>query len=171
MSRRELLGGVLAGTMVATLAACVNDHSATVSPRGLSGTEPPPTPAEPAPAETDPGAHGVPAEPTAPNEPAEPSPESWTGPLVEVQAIDNTFRPKEIEIAPGTMVVWRNLGRNEHDVLSVETDWGVTTEEFARGAEFAHVFTEPGEFHYYCTVHGTTTIGMIGTVTVTEGAA
>jgi plastocyanin len=32
------------------------------------------------------------------------------------------------------------------------------------------VFTEPGEYPYHCTIHGTTTVGMIGTVVVTDQA-
>ena len=82
-------------------------------------------------------------------------------------AIDNTFRPQEVEVAPGTMVVWHNAGRNRHDVLSIHAEWGVTKEEFPTDSDYGHVFDEPGEFDYYCSVHGTPTIGMIGKVIVT----
>ena len=31
------------------------------------------------------------------------------------------------------------------------------------------VFTEPGVYDYYCSIHGTTTAGMVGSVTVADG--
>jgi plastocyanin len=90
-----------------------------------------------------------------------------TGVVVDVQALDNTFRPERVEIAVGDEVVWTNGGRNEHDVLHVEgDDWGVTVDEFQPGDEYRHVFSEPGEYRYYCTIHGTAEVGMVGTVVV-----
>lgn len=87
---------------------------------------------------------------------------------VEVSAIDNTFRPEEIEIAAGTEVRWTNDGRNIHNVLPVEGEaWGVEVDDFEPGDEYRHRFTEPGTYPYYCSLHGTTTAGMIGTVVVT----
>ncbi|HAS12180.1 MAG TPA: hypothetical protein DCS55_16945 [Acidimicrobiaceae bacterium] len=87
---------------------------------------------------------------------------------VEVSAIDNTFRPEEIEIAAGTEVRWSNDGRNVHNVLPVEGEaWGVEVDDFEPGDEYRHRFTEPGTYPYYCSLHGTTTAGMIGTVVVT----
>ena len=87
---------------------------------------------------------------------------------VEVSAIDNTFRPEEIEVAAGTEVVWTNGGRNEHNVLPVEgEDWGVEVDDFEPGDEYRRRFTEPGTYPYYCSLHGTTTKGMVGTLVVT----
>ncbi len=86
----------------------------------------------------------------------------------EVGTLDNSFRPAELTVEAGTTVVWENGGRNAHNVLPVEgEDWGVQAEEFAPGATFSHRFTEPGTYPYYCSLHGTTTKGMVGTVTVT----
>jgi plastocyanin len=90
-----------------------------------------------------------------------------TGVVKQVAAIDNTFRPQVIEIAVGDEVVWENRGQNEHDVLSVvEATWGVEVASFQPGDVWAHVFTEPGEYAYYCSIHGNETAGMIGTVIV-----
>ena len=86
---------------------------------------------------------------------------------VTVEAIDNTFRPDRIEITPGTEVVWVNRGRNDHDLMT-EFGFGVTAAAFGPGEEYRHVFTEPGEYPYYCTIHGTPEIGMIGSVVVTD---
>jgi plastocyanin len=85
-----------------------------------------------------------------------------------VQVLDNTFRPERLEVAAGTEVVWDNGGRNDHNVLPVEGDsWGVEAEDFAPGDTYRHRFTEPGTFDYYCSLHGTTTKGMVGSIVVT----
>jgi plastocyanin len=110
----------------------------------------------------------------APTEVASPSASATVGtaPVAEtvtVQSIDNTFRPERLEVAPGTEVVWTNNGRNAHDIAS-EFGFGVTAADFAPGDEYRHVFTDPGEYPYYCTIHGTATAGMIGTIVVTPEA-
>lgn len=87
-----------------------------------------------------------------------------------VSSIDNTFRPETLEVLAGTEVRWTNDGRNEHNVLPVEgDDWGVQVDDFAPGDEYVHRFTEPGTYAYYCSLHGTTTKGMIGAIVVTAG--
>lgn len=92
------------------------------------------------------------------------------GSEVTVQSLDNTFRAPDIQVAPGTTVTWTNDGRNEHDVLPVEGGgWGVEVEGFQPGDAYAHTFSEPGVYDYYCSIHGTTSAGMVGTVVVAEG--
>jgi plastocyanin len=92
------------------------------------------------------------------------------GTTAAVQSLDNTFRAPDIQVRPGTAVTWTNDGRNEHDVLPVEGDaWGVEVEEFQPGDSYQHTFTELGVYDYYCSIHGTTTAGMVGTVVVAEG--
>lgn len=89
------------------------------------------------------------------------------GTEVSVQALDNTFRVQNIQVVPGATVTWTNVGRNEHDVLPSEGDaWGVEVEEFQPGDTYGYTFEEPGVYDYYCSIHGTTTAGMIGTVVV-----
>ena len=90
-------------------------------------------------------------------------------PTAAVQSLDNTFRAPDIQVKPGTTVTWTNDGRNEHDVLPVDGDgWGVEVEEFQPGDAYEHTFSEPGVYHYYCSIHGTTTAGMVGSVTVAD---
>jgi plastocyanin len=98
-----------------------------------------------------------------------------TGTVVEVEAVDNVFEPEVIEVRAGTEVVWTNTGRNVHDVtpatgkdVRVDTDWGAPEAVFGQDAVYRHVFTEPGEYRYYCTLHGTATKGMFGKVVVTR---
>lgn len=85
--------------------------------------------------------------------------------IASVVSIDNTFRPGIIEVPAGTEVVWVNRGRNEHDILS-DFGFGVEAAAFHPGDEYRHVFTEPGEYPYYCTIHGTHAAGMVGTIIV-----
>jgi len=91
------------------------------------------------------------------------------GEVVEVLTLDNNFRPEELEIVAGTAVRWDNGGRNDHNIVPVDDtqDWGVDIAEFAPGDVYEHVFTTPGTYAYYCTLHGTATAGMVGTVVVT----
>lgn len=91
------------------------------------------------------------------------------GEVVQVRSLDNTFRVADIEIVAGTEVWWTNNGRNDHNVLPVDPsqDWGIDTEDFAPGDEYRHVFDRPGTYLYFCSIHGTETVGMIGSVTVT----
>ena len=72
-----------------------------------------------------------------------------------------------MEVAAGTEVVWTNVGRNDHDIEAADGSWGVGKELFGPGETYSHVFTEPGEVTYYCTIHGTANAGMVGTVVVT----
>lgn len=88
---------------------------------------------------------------------------------VVVMARDNTFVPDVIEVATGTEIVWENIGRNDHDVISLDgSSWGVAEFDFPPGATYSHVFTEPGRYDYVCTLHGSVRmVGMVGTVVVT----
>lgn len=86
----------------------------------------------------------------------------------EVQVLDNSFRPTDVEVAAGTEVAWTNKGRNEHDITPVEGDaFGVSKDELAPGDGYRFRFTEPGTYRYYCTLHATPDAGMIGTIVVT----
>jgi plastocyanin len=89
-----------------------------------------------------------------------------TGVVVPVVGLDNSFRPRALEVHVGDTVSWENRGNNDHNVLSIEGQWGAEVTEFAPGAIYTHVFTEPGEYAYYCSIHGSEQAGMVGTITV-----
>jgi plastocyanin len=93
-----------------------------------------------------------------------------TGQVVDVQAVDNTFSEDRIVIAPGTAVRWTNAGRNDHDVLSIDGGFGVEEQSFRPGQTYSHVFDTPGEYPYYCELHGLPDVGMIGVVVVEAGS-
>lgn len=105
------------------------------------------------------------------------------GQVVEVQVLDNSYRPLDLVIETGTEVVFVNKGRNEHNVLPDEVDndaelvelladdssataWGVTSTDLPPGASYSHVFFEPGTYPYYCSIHGVAGKGMYGVVVV-----
>ena len=103
-------------------------------------------------------------------EPGAPPPETFppNGEVVQVRSLDNTFRPEDVEVVAGTEVWWTNNGRNEHNVLPTDdtATWGVEVEDFQPGDEYRLVFDTPGVFPYYCSIHGTKEVGMVGTVIV-----
>jgi plastocyanin len=90
------------------------------------------------------------------------------GETVDVVALDNTFRPDSIEIVAGTAVRWENRGRNDHDVLPADESqqWGVDVAGFAPGDVYTLLFDTPGEYPYFCSIHGTKDVGMVGTIVV-----
>ena len=93
------------------------------------------------------------------------------GETMKLQVIDNQFRPLQLTVKAGTEVVFQNKGRNNHNVLPVgdpqATAWGVQTDQFGPGASYKHVFTAPGTYQYYCSIHGVNGKGMVGIITVT----
>ena len=121
-----------------------------------------------------------PATTAPPIEPGETSPPVTTvapaapnGEVAEVRSLDNTYRLADIEVAAGTEVLWINGGRNDHNVLPVDESqaWGIDTEDFTPGDEYRHLFDTPGTYLYYCSIHGTTTVGMVGSVKVVAPGA
>jgi plastocyanin len=90
------------------------------------------------------------------------------GAPVEVKALDNTFIDDEVDVEVGTEVVWKNGGRNDHDIVPVVDgeSWGVGIDAFHPGDSYSYTFSEPGEYAYYCTIHGTADVGMTGTIIV-----
>ena len=113
------------------------------------------------------GGHATPQAPSA----AEMAEATRNQPALTVRAIDNTFLPAVITVTVGQEVVWENRGRTEHNVVPSDDaqvgKWGVTEPtQFEPKMDYRHTFTEPGEYDYYCSLHGTKTVGMIGKVIV-----
>lgn len=93
------------------------------------------------------------------------------GESVDVSAIDNNFVPQVTEVVAGTEIVFTNNGRNPHNVVPEgdpkATTWGVLEAVFDPTDIYSRVFDRPGTYVYYCTIHGSVTAGMVGTITVT----
>ena len=90
-----------------------------------------------------------------------------TGPsTVDVQVLDDTFNPNAVNISAGSTVrwTWQAANANAHDLQWV--DVGVTGVSQQFTGTYQRTFNIAGTFAYYCTIHGTPTSGMRGTVTV-----
>ena len=87
-----------------------------------------------------------------------------------VDARDNVFNDKYIEVEVGTTVTFDNTGENVHNVLPVEEGAfePIEASEFDPGDIGTVTFDEVGDFPYYCSLHGTKTKGMVGGVRVVE---
>ncbi len=84
-----------------------------------------------------------------------------------VEAIDNVFQAKTVEVGTGGTVEWRNDGHNVHDIVPVDAKtWGITASRFQPGASYSTTFSRPGVYAYYCSIHGTPTSGMRGVIVV-----
>ena len=60
---------------------------------------------------------------------------------------------------------WTNAGHNDHDVLSTAATSASRSSRSPRQT-YTHVFDTPGEYPYYCELHGLPDVGMIGVVVV-----
>lgn len=87
---------------------------------------------------------------------------------VDVQARDNNFVKPFIEVSPGTTITFVNRGRNPHNVLPAVDGAFATIEadDLNPGDSQDLTFADPGDYPYYCSLHGTTTKGMVGVVRV-----
>ena len=89
---------------------------------------------------------------------------------VDVQARDNAFVKPYIEVSAGTKVVFTNRGRNQHNVIP-STDGAfaeIPAEDFQPKDQDSITFAVPGDYAYYCSLHGTPTKGMIGAIRVLQ---
>lgn len=80
-------------------------------------------------------------------------------PAVTVRVIDNRYEPADVEIEAGQAVRWVFEGQAEHDVVAED---GSFVSELVTTGEYVHVFDEPGEWKYDCSIHPE----MTGSVTV-----
>jgi plastocyanin len=100
---------------------------------------------------------------------------------------DLVFDPDSISIAPGTTVVWENVGSIGHTVTAYQdqipgdapyfSSGGFDSEEAARnaypdgevagGESFEHTFDVLGDYSYFCIPHESA--GMVAELTVEEG--
>ena len=93
-----------------------------------------------------------------------------SGDDLAVDARDNNFVEPYVEVHVGDTVTFDNVGRNQHNVIPV-VDGSfapIETDAFEPGTTREVTFDESGTFPYYCSLHGTTTKGMVGAVRVVD---
>lgn len=62
------------------------------------------------------------------------------------------FSPRELTVRRGTTVTWINQDVVGHNVLA--DDGSFKSEILTSGLSFTHTFNQPGDFPYYCSLHG-----------------
>lgn len=115
--------------------------------------------------------------------PASPPPSGGTGgnggntggsTSAEIAVQNNQFSPSATTVAPGTTVTWTwNSCTGDGYGGQLCTDHSVVFDDGARAGSgvrssgsFASQFANAGSYSYHCSIHGTATSGMRGTITV-----
>ncbi|MBI3981707.1 MAG: cupredoxin domain-containing protein [Gemmatimonadetes bacterium] len=90
-----------------------------------------------------------------------------TGPNGEklVEVADDVFNPMTRTISAGETVMWQWKGSNQHNVTWTETS-GTSNSPTQNSGTFTRSFSNTGTFNYFCTIHGTATSGMRGSIVV-----
>jgi plastocyanin len=74
------------------------------------------------------------------------------GPRREEVAVQfSAYGPSQLDVLPGSTVVWSNVSERTHTVTS---DTGLfDSGHFGPGARFQFTFNTPGTYRYHCTIH------------------
>lgn len=90
---------------------------------------------------------------------------SWT-----VNMVGHLYQPSELRITVGDTVTWTNNEDHSDDHTVTSTIEGRNAEDpegplqsgpIGPGESFTFTFTEPGDYHYYCRVHGFEMSGVV----------
>jgi plastocyanin len=86
---------------------------------------------------------------------------------ITIEARDDVFTPQYTKIRAGTTVTFKNAGRNQHNVISDDRSFhDIKTDAFAPGVKVRVGFDKVGTHDYYCSLHGSATAGMRGSLLV-----
>jgi len=87
---------------------------------------------------------------------------------VALTVIDNTFEQKYVTVTVGSKVTWTNNGDTQHNITPVVGGAfpSVAATDFKPGATHTVTFDKPGDYPYYCTLHGTPRNGQNGIIRV-----
>ena len=83
-----------------------------------------------------------------------------------ISVTDNTFVPDEVFLGTGGTATWTWGGVATHNVTWVSG--GLTNSPTQAGGSHQVTFPSAGTFDYYCTIHGSPTSGMRGSVEVRD---
>ncbi|AKB79461.1 Copper binding protein, plastocyanin/azurin family [Methanosarcina horonobensis HB-1 = JCM 15518] len=82
--------------------------------------------------------------------------------VTEVSIVNSSFNPETVTVSAGETVRWTNLDPIAHTVKGTGTSFG--SPSLAQGGSYEFLFTDPGTYEYYCSIHPS----MRGTVIVVE---
>ncbi len=88
---------------------------------------------------------------------------------IEIEIEDNVFVQRVVVVSAGTTITWTNEGRNEHNVRPSQDGAfeAIPTAELAeKGDSAARTFDSPGDYPYFCSLHGTASRGQTGRLIV-----
>lgn len=90
--------------------------------------------------------------------------------VVTIDVRDNVFVPERVLVSAGTEVRWENRGRTPHNVVAADEGAfeDVPVDALQPGDEAARTFDDPGDYPYFCSLHGTATRGQIGELRVVD---
>jgi plastocyanin len=97
---------------------------------------------------------------TTASSPATTASESAT-PSGEVDIVDFEFSPRELTVARGETVTWRNQDPYDHWVVSTQPDV-LDSGQLSQAQTYSKTFSQTGTYTYYCNIHNY----MKATVTV-----
>ena len=90
---------------------------------------------------------------------------SGPGTEADISVADNAFSPSALTVDVGATVTWEWTGGSPHNVTWVGPGAPAASATQTTGT-YERTFDAAGSYDYYCTIHGTATSGMRGTVTV-----
>jgi plastocyanin len=116
---------------------------------------------------------GADTEDTTPEEPPPPPDDAvdLTGvSAVTVEVGDNKYTERAIIVSPGTEITWENVGLNRHNVVPSTPDAfeEIPLDVLDDGGSDSRTFSDPGDYAYYCSIHGSITSGQRGWVVVAD---
>lgn len=89
---------------------------------------------------------------------------------ITIEVGDNFYRPENVTINPGDVVVWRNVGSGVHPTVSETNAWATFIISPSNTTAQVSGLTAGTTFKYYCSAHAFlvngTRQGMIGSITV-----
>lgn len=88
------------------------------------------------------------------------------GHTLSISLSGSAFSPTPDTVTAGSTVTWTNHDAFGHTVTSVPGSPDTYNASLAPGGTFSHLFATAGTYGYYCTLHGTPTSGMRGTIVV-----
>jgi plastocyanin len=83
-------------------------------------------------------------------------------PAVTVQIENFEFKPKNVQVAVGDTVTWKNTDDVPHTATSKDNPQTFDSGALDTDESYSFTFTKPGKYAYYCKVH----THMTGVITV-----
>lgn len=83
-----------------------------------------------------------------------------------IAVVDNEFEPIYATVKAGAKVIWTNNGRNKHNIVPSVKGAFDGTKNLPPGQAFSVTFDKPGDYPYYCSIHGSPRSGQNGVIRV-----